>query len=837
MADLVGTKLGDFEVVRELGRGGMGVVYEARQVSLNRRVAFKVLASGLGLTPKAIHRFRREAEAAAKLHHTNIVPVYATGEHDGFHFYAMELIDGPSLDRVIAHLRNERQVGASPQPTLAPELTVTGPYGDETTPGSGVSTGLSSGSSYSDTVARMIAEVADALDHAHRHNIIHRDVKPANLLLGADGRLSVNDFGLARALEEPGMTQTGEFVGTPAYMAPEQIAGGRIPIDHRCDIYSLGATLYELLTLRPPFAADRRDQLLAMVVQKEPPSPHSLNPKVPRDLETICLKCLEKDPDRRYQSATELADDLRRYINRFAILARRAGPFTKFKKWVKRNPALAAALAIALTAVGVAGGFAYRQHLLEQDRVAERARLEEELLAEKRQTALEKAVLEAMSGDTQAALQAIRDAENKGVHPGQLNMLRGLIETSRGNPRGALVYLEQAERQLPESVAIKVLIAQAHAFQGEFWKAQEIIAGLSSFRPSTTEDYVFLGLSQAVMDSDRGLKTLEVAFARARQPALARLTRAQVLSWRAGDDGDPADAERALDDIRKADLPDDHALMVLYRFNACMEGVKCYGAREPARRDALLEQASRDFERLGRYPDFPIAVLFRCGYHIYRDDDEALLGEVRRARARSDSATLAYLEAHVHYRRKQYGEALTVLRTAKSRGGSLFASEGFVLATLPERKAEAVSIVEEAMGTVKGGPHVTFTPSVLLMLGPEYRDRARGLFSRIRDEKAHLIPTARNRWYHDLLAYNAGDARMPAEELLKRAGKSRVNRSEAYFFIALNKLAEGDRAGAKEFLTRCCEIIIDNGFEYTWARAFLACIDDPDWLPWIPLKR
>src|SRR5262245_14326505 len=202
MTELVGRRLGEFEVVRELGRGGMGIVYEAIQVPLNRRVALKVLGPGLGLTAKAVGRFRREAEAAAKLHHTNIVPVYATGEEAGFHFYAMELIDGPSLDRVIAELRNTSG-GAKPTPTLAPELTATGPYLDTSTPtGSGVSSGLNSGSTYFDTVAKIIADVAEALHHAHQHNVIHRDIKPGNLLLGSDGRLSVNDFGLARALEE-----------------------------------------------------------------------------------------------------------------------------------------------------------------------------------------------------------------------------------------------------------------------------------------------------------------------------------------------------------------------------------------------------------------------------------------------------------------------------------------------------------------------------------------------------------------------------------------------------------------------------------------------------------
>src|SRR6516162_7766618 len=326
--------LGDFELIRELGRGGMGIVFEARQVSLNRKVALKVLSGSLGLTSKAVIRFKREAEAAAKLHHTNIVPVYATGEHEGTHFYAMELIEGPSLDRIVKELRHAKGDEASSDgeavTCLPADLGLTVPFVETsvtpTDSGSGTSSKLSIDHRYFDTVAGMIADVADALDHAHKHKVLHRDIKPSNLLLAPDGRLSINDFGLARMLEQPGMTMTGEFVGTPTYMSPEQITAGRIPLDHRTDIYSLGATLYELLTFQPPFGGQSREQVLAQIVQKEPRPPRKLNPKVPVDLETVCLKALEKDPDRRYQMAGAMADDLRRYVNRFAITARRAGP-------------------------------------------------------------------------------------------------------------------------------------------------------------------------------------------------------------------------------------------------------------------------------------------------------------------------------------------------------------------------------------------------------------------------------------------------------------------------------------------------------------------------------
>src|SRR4051794_17036432 len=304
----------------------MGVVYEARQVSLNRRVALKVLAGSVVLSPKSVVRFKREAESAARLHHTNIVPVYATGDQDGTHYYAMELIEGPSLDQVINLLRRERAgepvaVRKHAGPIVQTELIepTTGPswaaetrafetadtpepvpdvsgapraashssthapgrsFADLTATATLQSSG---GGGYFDSVARMMAEVADALHYAHEQGVIHRDVKPSNLLLSGQGRLSLNDFGLARMLEQPGVTMTGEFVGSPAYMSPEQIMAGRVPVDERTDIYSLGATLYELLTLQQPFSGERRDQLLAQILHKDPRRPRKVDRRVPLD--------------------------------------------------------------------------------------------------------------------------------------------------------------------------------------------------------------------------------------------------------------------------------------------------------------------------------------------------------------------------------------------------------------------------------------------------------------------------------------------------------------------------------------------------------------------------
>jgi eukaryotic-like serine/threonine-protein kinase len=346
-----GRRLGDFEIGRELGRGGMGVVFEARQVSLNRLVALKVLGGAAGLTRTAVARFRREAETAARLHHTNIVPIYATGEDAGVHYYAMELVAGPSLDRVLGGLR--RESGAGPLTVLSTEagpaaLASPAAYRhDRTEPGPPVGSSLGPDGPYYETVARLVAEVADALHYAHQNGVIHRDVKPSNLLLSPDGRLRVNDFGLARLLEQPGMTVSGDFVGTPAYMPPEQIAAGRA-VDRRTDVYSLGATLYELLTLRPPFAGESRAEVLAQVLEKDPAPPRRVNPGLPRDLETICLKALEKSAARRYQSAAEFAADLRRFLAGEPPAARRVGAVGRVWKHARRRPVVASLLAAVI---------------------------------------------------------------------------------------------------------------------------------------------------------------------------------------------------------------------------------------------------------------------------------------------------------------------------------------------------------------------------------------------------------------------------------------------------------------------------------------------------------
>jgi len=340
-------QIGDFRIEQRLGAGGMGVVYQAVQLSLNRRVALKVLPFGPTAGAPAVERFRREARAAAQLCHPGIVTVFAEGAERNVCYFAMEMIEGRNLDAVIAGLKRRPSLGAR-RGDWQPQSADRTPERDAPSPCLLVD--CKTEGQYFHAVARLIAGAAEALHYAHGHGIIHRDVKPSNLMLSRDGRLILLDFGIARICEEHGMTLTSSFVGTPRYMSPEQIAGGDDKPDHRCDIYSLGATLYELLTLEPLVDGDTQHQVIHQILSDTVRRPRQINRRIPLDLDTICCKAIEKDPARRYQSAAELAEDLRRFISGRVIRARRPGPARRLGKLICRHKTITA-LVCLLTAV------------------------------------------------------------------------------------------------------------------------------------------------------------------------------------------------------------------------------------------------------------------------------------------------------------------------------------------------------------------------------------------------------------------------------------------------------------------------------------------------------
>jgi eukaryotic-like serine/threonine-protein kinase len=357
-----GDRLGEFELVREIGRGGMGVVYEALQPALNRRVAVKVLPAILASDRARLQRFTVEAQAAAAVAHPNIVTVYAIGADRGVHYYAMRLVDGAALDTLSTARSAEFGTRSEDKQPTGAGSSHSAPRAPHSAPGSSVdpigALARMGRAEYYRATARLGAQVARALDHAHQCGVVHRDIKPANLLLDRAGHVWVTDFGLAQLADGPVVTRTGGAVGTLRYMSPEQAAGDRRRLDHRTDVYSLAATIYELATGRPAFPAEEPAVLLRQIAHDDPTLPGALDPAFPTDLETVLLKALQKEPRERYASAGELAEDLDRFLAGRPVLARRPSVWDRAKRWAGRHPATVAAALISLLVVVIASGVA-----------------------------------------------------------------------------------------------------------------------------------------------------------------------------------------------------------------------------------------------------------------------------------------------------------------------------------------------------------------------------------------------------------------------------------------------------------------------------------------------
>ena len=485
-------QLGDFRIIREIGRGGMGVVYEAVQESLNRQVALKVCPMSSRLSSRNRERFRRESRAAAMLHHTNIVPVFAVGEDEGNLFYAMQYIRGATLDDVITELRliwqhsptvntnlsnvrlrrsatGDQQASEVAQSlagfapvsgrALAHPLTGTGaPAVHESAeialPGASTADSQTNTFRYWDSVARAGVQVADALDYAHGMGTLHRDIKPSNLMLDATGAVWVMDFGLAKSMEEDNLTQTGELIGTMRYMSPEQCVGEP---DQRSDIYSLGLTLYEMLALRPAFEELNRSKLLRAIAETDPVAPRKLNPQIPRDLETIVLKSIDREPARRYQTARELHDDLARFLQREPIHARPISATERIGKWVRRRP-MVATLTAALAAT-----FCISFALITWNWLDARAARDEAIASADKATRLAASEKVARDNAIASAKEATRLAasEKAARYRGAINRVHLLSSTDIGKAESILASFENTSKDLWEWGYLNQMVHQA----------------------------------------------------------------------------------------------------------------------------------------------------------------------------------------------------------------------------------------------------------------------------------------------------------------------------------------------------------------------------------------
>ncbi len=530
-------RLGDYQILRELGRGGMGIVYEAVQLSLGRPVALKILPPHYANKTRWAERFRREARSAARLHHSNIVPVFEVGQEGSTSYYSMQLIEGKPLDAIIAELQAEQTTGRSHRPianqaecprTQANSISQSLRDGTwlhrNQLQGEGEPASLRSGTIQSQSegqihsapstitsqgpknqymrgIAIIGQHAANALHYAHGKSVIHRDIKPSNLLIDDSGGVWVTDFGLAKTDDES-LTETGELLGTLRYMAPERL---RSPGDRRSDIYSLGLTIYELLCLRPALQAPDKLHLIEQISRHDPDPPRSIDPRVPRDLETIVLKAIDKEPRRRYQSAGEMAEDLRRFLQGEPVQARRITSPERLWKWTQRNPTVA----ISLVAVALAMITGLVISMREAQRADQEARLAK--AAEQRATAKEQEALEARDEERQARQRERLARLEADRQAARIRVKQAHTDGDLGRIDEVLVGLNQTLENAPDATEpdrdyLRALRRDVAAWQGSSPRMQQTLPPLSVARfvdeLGTRLDYV--------TDKGRILRTLDL---------------------------------------------------------------------------------------------------------------------------------------------------------------------------------------------------------------------------------------------------------------------------------------------------------------------------------------
>ncbi len=493
--------LGDYKLLRQIGRGGMGIVYEAWEGSMDRRVALKVLPAGIAADDRAVTRFIQEARVAGKLNHPSVVSVYGMGVKEQIPYYAMDFVEGETLAQIVARLKD-----------LEPEAET--PFGHK------------DGAGYFESLARAFADVADGLQHAHSKKIIHRDIKPSNLILDREGRLRILDFGLARLEGQESLTISGDVVGTPQYMSPEQARRKKITIDHRTDVYSLGATLYEMLTLRPPFRGKDHAETPSQIIERDPPKPSGINPRIPPDFETIVLKCLRKEAGVRYGTAEALGQDLRRFARGDAIEASPQGGWERALRRVRRHRwRIAAGMVVAAVLAGA--GWLLLDRLGREREWRERVHGERVVSAALR-LELASQLWNASSnlGGLGHLVEAMELPGAPAIDPAEL----------------ALKELEEASALVPGRPDVRYHRARALVLLGRYEDARQALEPLLELRPSFVPALNLLAdLHGRTGEADRAAEL----FRQAEQLATGGWSRAWLEAWRGWREGKPGEAAAA----------------------------------------------------------------------------------------------------------------------------------------------------------------------------------------------------------------------------------------------------------------------------------------------------
>jgi tetratricopeptide (TPR) repeat protein len=777
-------RFGDYELLEEIARGGMGIVFRARQLSLNRIVALKMILAGELASEADVKRFRAEAEAAAHLDHPGIVPIYEVGFYQGQHYFSMGYVDGHSL---------AAQMTQGPLPPR--------------------------------DAAEIVGAVAQAVQYAHEKGVIHRDLKPANILLDRSGHPRITDFGLAkRVAGKSHLTSTGQILGTPSYMPPEQAAGKLHQIGPLSDVYALGAVLYALLTGQPPFKAANPLDTLRQVSEQEPVAPRRLNAGVPIDLETVCLKALDKEPGRRYPSASEMAADLERYLGGCTIVARRASPVGRLLRWAQRSRAVVVAVLCAAALGLLAALFAWQSH-----------RAHEQLTNAKRQRAIDDALLAAWNGDFEQAVALTDEAERLGASPGAVQTLRGQVAFHRHETGDAVRHLTEAVKLLPTSPAARAMLAVAYWQNGKWEECEKTLNDLEGLTPVTPEDHLFQGYARAAFDPSWGLESIDEAIRQRPNWTIAHALAAEVRSWLAQDRADPQAIQRALEDaqIVKAMLPG-KPIGPLVSLYANLVAATIYAEQnQPRPREEALQRAAADAERLKSYPQSGWAVLIRYRYLEYIGRDDDAWAEMRAAVGKVKSSWPATFCALGLYRRGRCEEALQVLDGIDPHDVGAFQDtmRVCILAELPAGDQQAMRAYTGALGRYQG-TSLLFQHAVLYLLGRPSEAATAYRTVQLPPSLAKL----RRGSFAKLLEFNRGS--ISADELLRAVPDSKYHQCNAHFFIAMSLLAEGDRAGAREHFARCLATRCFDFDASDWSRTFVTRMDqDASWPRWIPARR